>query len=68
MESLKKAFRSVCFVLIILLASTGAGLAGGIPLPTFRRREDQPVAIELFELDKTTDQKASEEQEEGIKG
>lgn len=64
MESLKKAFRSFCFILMILLAATGIGLAGGVPLPTLRRREDNPVSIELFELDKVNEQADLDDAEE----
>ncbi|WP_316810667.1 hypothetical protein [Pedobacter heparinus] len=60
MESLKKAFRSFCLILMILLASIGVGLTGGIPLPTLRKREDNLVSIELFELDKMKEQETSE--------
>ncbi|ACU02895.1 hypothetical protein Phep_0673 [Pedobacter heparinus DSM 2366] len=49
---------------MILLAATGIGLAGGVPLPTLRRREDNPVSIELFELDKVNEQANLDEAEE----
>lgn len=52
MKSLKRAFRLICLSLLILLASIGIGIAGGIALPLSRKKEDEPVQIELLESKK----------------
>ncbi|WP_316792183.1 hypothetical protein [Pedobacter frigoris] len=52
MQSLKKAFRILCLSVLILLASFGVGLSGGIVMPASRKREDNPVLIELVETNK----------------
>lgn len=64
MESLKKAFRACCLVFMILLATIGVGLAGGVPLPISRKREDEPIAIEMFEQDKVKEQDGLEASKE----
>ncbi|MNY74297.1 hypothetical protein D3C86_2132920 [compost metagenome] len=37
---------------LIILASVGVGLSGGIAIAVSKRREDNPVTIELVESDK----------------
>lgn len=51
MRSLKKALKLLCWALLIILASFGIGLSGGVAIPANRRRADEPVTIELVESD-----------------
>jgi len=48
MKSFKKALRLACLVLMICLATIGISIAGGIPVPLSRRKENNPqIKIEL---------------------
>ncbi len=49
MQSLKKAFRLLCLSVLIILASFGVGLSGGIAIPVSRKREDNTITTELVE-------------------
>lgn len=50
MKKLKKALKMLALVSLIILASLGIGMAGGIPIPfSDKRREKQDVNIELVE-------------------
>lgn len=50
MNRIKKAVRIFAFVCLIVLASVGVGLSGGIPLPTLKKRRDaEKENIELIE-------------------
>jgi|GEM_PF-1209199 len=51
MKSLKKAFRLICLSLLIVLASIGVGISGGIAIPLSRKKEDSPIQIELLETE-----------------
>jgi len=61
MQSLKKAFRLLCLSLLILLASIGISIGGGMALPLSRKREDESFHIELLESDKVHPNTATEE-------
>jgi hypothetical protein len=52
MQSLKKVIRMLILTTLIILASVGVGLSGGIAIAVSKRREDNPVTIELVESDK----------------
>jgi hypothetical protein len=52
MQRLQKAFRLLCLLLFLVLATLGIGLSGGIALPTHKRREERPISIELVESEK----------------
>lgn len=52
MQSLKKAFRLLGLSVLIVLASFGVGLSGGITIPVSKRKEDNRVNIELVESNK----------------
>ncbi|MFA4868598.1 MAG: hypothetical protein WC623_10385 [Pedobacter sp.] len=52
MQSLKKVIRMFILTTLIILASVGVGLSGGIAIAVSKRREDNPVTIELVEADK----------------
>ena len=62
MQSLKKAFRLFGLSALILLASFGVGLSGGIVIPVSKRREDNPINIELVEFSKEKPEAGSEEE------
>lgn len=50
MKTFKKLARHICLILLIVLASVGIGIAGGVPVtPTQRRSENTPATIELVE-------------------
>jgi hypothetical protein len=50
MKTLKKIARHICLILLIVLASVGIGIAGGVPvIPTHRRTEAAEITIELVE-------------------
>jgi len=50
MNRMKKALRVITFVCLIVLASVGVGLSGGVPLPTIKnRRDSEKENIELIE-------------------
>lgn len=50
MKSFKKALKLSVMVLMIFLSSVGVGIAGGVPVPFFRRKENDPqIRIELVE-------------------
>ncbi|WP_316840007.1 hypothetical protein [Pedobacter gandavensis] len=63
MRSLKKAFKLVCWTLLIILASFGIGLSGGVAIPSVRRKEDTPFTIEMVEFEKETSELNSEEED-----
>jgi len=50
MNRIKRAIRLFAFVCLIVLASIGVGLSGGVPLPSFSsKRESEKEDIELIE-------------------
>lgn len=50
MKKLKKALRLLFLICLILLASVGIGMVGGIPLPISDKRKQTPdINIELVE-------------------
>lgn len=50
MEQIKKGLRLLMLVFLILLATMGVGLAGGVPIPKTKRRNPQKQPrIELVE-------------------
>lgn len=50
MERVKKALRLFVFICLIVLASIGIGLSGGIPIPMSNSRKDtEKENIELIE-------------------
>jgi hypothetical protein len=65
MKKIKEVIKLLAFMCLIVLASIGVGLSGGVPLPTFKSRRD-PIKekIELIE-----DEESREESKKGsIKG
>ena len=40
MERIKKALRLFVLIILIVLASLGVGISGGVPIPTIKRKED----------------------------
>ncbi|WP_316814697.1 hypothetical protein [Pedobacter nyackensis] len=52
MKSLNRTFRLICLSLLIILASIGVGIAGGIAIPLSRKKDDEPVQIELPETNR----------------
>jgi hypothetical protein len=50
MKSFKKTLKLLGLVLLIVLASFGIGIAGGVPIPSSKRKEDTiEISIELLE-------------------
>ena len=50
MERVKRALRLFVFICLIVLASIGVGLSGGIPIPMSNSRKDtEKENIELIE-------------------
>ena len=50
MKKMKRALRLLIFVSLIILASIGIGLCGGVPIPFSRKgRETEREKIELIE-------------------
>lgn len=60
MKYLKKALKISLFVFILLLASLGVGIAGGIPPSFGNKKQDHQTAImiELFEEKTKVDEQA----------
>jgi len=59
MKKLKRIARIIAFIILILLASLGVGLSGGIPIPMSNKRKDaQKDKIELID----NQQKKSDEE------
>lgn len=63
MKKFKKFIRLLALILMILLASIGVGLAGGMPIPLTGRREDMAPDIKVEQLDKKEDELDSENTE-----
>jgi len=63
MQHLKKAFRLLCLSALIILASFGVGLSGGVAVPISRKREDNQVTIELVESGKEKPESASDKEQ-----
>ena len=59
MNKIKRAVHLIAFVCLIILASIGIGLSGGIPIPLSNsRKETEKENIELLEnQDETSDTK-----------
>jgi len=50
MRSFKKALKMSGLVFLIVLASFGVGIGGGVPVPASKRKEETPeVKTELFD-------------------
>lgn len=50
MKRIKRVARIIAFILLIVLASIGVGLSGGIPIPMSNKRKDsQKENIEMLE-------------------
>jgi hypothetical protein len=48
MKTFKKIVRHICLILLIILASIGIGISGGVPItPTLRRNEHMEIITEL---------------------
>jgi len=58
MKSFKKTVRLLGFIILMVLASAGVGLMGGIPMPTVKRRE-QTIEIKV-ELTESNEEEESE--------
>lgn len=52
MKKLRKVFRILRLVFLIVLACTGIGLAGGVPLQTTHKKEAAETTIECVLTDK----------------
>jgi len=52
MQRLQKAFRLLCLLLLLVLATLGIGLSGGVAIPISKRKEDRLINIELVESEK----------------
>ena len=58
MERFKKFIRISFFILLIVLASLGVGLSGGVPiLFSNKRRQESEIKIELKKEDKDENKK-----------
>lgn len=58
MERFKKFVRISFFILLIVLASLGVGLSGGVPIPfSNKRRQESEIKIELKKEDKDENKK-----------
>jgi len=54
MQKVKKALRAFGYILLIVLASFGIGMAGGVPIPSFMGKKDKEQDnIELVEGEET---------------
>lgn len=59
MELIKKVLRTLVFVLVLVLATFGAGIGGAL-MPTFRRQDSFIADIELVE---SREENADEDEE-----
>ena len=58
MVRFKKFVRISFFILLIVLASLGVGLSGGVPIPfSNKRRQESEIKIELIKEDKDENKK-----------
>ena len=58
MERFKKFIRISFFILLIVLASLGVGLSGGVPIPfSNKRRQEREIKIELIKEEKDENKK-----------
>ena len=48
MKKIKKTFRRILYILLIIAAATGAGMFGAI-MPNYRRQDDLTTKIEMVE-------------------
>ncbi|MCB0705762.1 MAG: hypothetical protein KDC34_10655 [Saprospiraceae bacterium] len=62
MERFKKLMRLLLLVILIVLASLGIGIAGGIPIPTSKKSQ-QPIEINAELIDKKKEKTSVKEQE-----
>ena len=53
MQKIKKALRLALYILLIVIASFGVGLSGGVPLPKQSKREQGKDNIELVKDNKS---------------
>jgi len=56
MRKIKKALRLIGLAVMIVLASFGVGLSGGITIPVSKRREGIVVQVEVMEEDKEAEE------------
>ncbi|SDB31242.1 hypothetical protein SAMN03097699_0642 [Flavobacteriaceae bacterium MAR_2010_188] len=63
MKKFKKIIRLLCLILMILLASIGVGLAGGMPIPINARREDMTTEVKIEQVDKKEDESDSDNEQ-----
>lgn len=62
MKKIKKALRLMGLAVMIVLASFGVGLSGGITIPVSKRREGIVVQIELMEEDKEVEEVSTDKE------
>jgi hypothetical protein len=56
MKSFKRKLRRFCYFILLILASAGIGLSGGVPIPLFNKKEDYDGGnIEMVENKKKED-------------
>jgi len=56
MKKIKKTLRLTGLAVMIVLASFGVGLSGGVILPVSKRREEIVIQVELVEEDEEVEE------------
>jgi len=65
METFKRYLRRIGFILLIVLASIGVGLSGGVPIKTSgRNKQDTVIEVELVEENEDGHEEDENEQRE----
>ena len=60
MQSLKKAFRLIGLSALLLLATLGIGISGGIPMSSSKRKDKNQIKIEWLHENKEEPEESSE--------
>ena len=61
MQGLKKAFRLIGLSAMLLLATLGIGISGGVPVPSSKRKDKNTVTSEWVREDKEESEESSAE-------
>ena len=61
MQSLEKAFRLIGLSALLLLATLGIGISGGIPISSSKRKDKNQITVEWVHENKEKPEDSSEE-------